>query len=159
MRLFLAIVLSALTVSGMTQEPPRKPDMGKILPTTTKPIKLLPEVKGKPLLSVSEYYVEELKAKQRVFRYSWQEDYPKFLAKLRKRYVEKDGWTWEYSKESQSWDLTRMSKSGDVRMETYLIKGARLQKNPKSETGFEATYNKPGQPSWIWISYNERYAK
>lgn len=51
-----------------------------------------------------------------------------------------------------------MTKAGNVRMESYLIKGARLGKDAKAATGLRATNNKPDQPSWIWISYNEQYA-
>lgn len=159
MRLRLISILLLLVGVSVGQESKPKPDFGKILPTTTKPKMLIAEVKGKPLLVVSEYFLKDLKKSQRVFRYSWKGDYNKLLETLRRKYVGRNGWRMEELYKDGSWEFTRDHKSGPVLMESYLIQSRWFRKDPKSPTGWSGKYTEPGSNGWIWISYNERYAK
>lgn len=157
LQLALWTLLLAGGVVGQDEKP--KPNLGKVLPLSTKPARMIPEVGSKPLTSISEYYVEELKTRQRVFRYNWKGDYDSFVQMLRRKYVGKKGWRLAEIKGDGSWEFSRDHKTGPVLMESYLIQSRRIIKDPKAPSGWVGRYTPPGKDGWIWVSYNERYAK
>jgi hypothetical protein len=157
MRSILVAFFLALAVGTATQKGPN-PIVGKKLSAATKPIHLIPEIAGKPALNVSEYFMRDVKKRQRVFRYSWKGDITSFLTKIKSRYVGKNGWAFVDHKDG-AWELKRAMKGGQVIMESYLIKSARLSLDPKAPQGLRVDKTTPGPNGWIWVSYNERYAK
>lgn len=162
MRFFLAIVLAGIAIFGVAQDPFGKPSNGKILPTSTKPMRLISELKVRVPHSVSEYTYDDdnkQKRRQRVFRYNWKGNYDEFLAMLRSKYVGKNGWNLREIKEDGTWEFYRDNKTGPVSMESYLVQSRRLIKDSKSPTGWVGRFTEPGPEGWIWISYNERYVK
>lgn len=158
MRLAFIALLAAFAVNGMTQASKPQQSVGKVLPTTTKPVQLLPELSGKPLFSVSEHFLADIQKRQRVFRYSWKADVNAFVSKLKDLRVGKNGWALREFKQDGAWELKRASKKGSVIMESYLIKSARLSRDPKTGA-LKAERTSPGPNGWIWVSYNERYVK
>lgn len=162
MRFFLVIVFSVIAIFGVAQETPSKPDLGKLLPTSTKPMRLITELNGKALHSVSEYtYIDDKKQnrRQRVFRYNWKGDHSKFMSMLKSKYVGRNGWKLAKIENDGTWEFSRDNKTGVVSMESYIVNSRRLVKDAKSPTGWTGRYTEPGPDGWIWISYNERYSK
>lgn len=153
---FVSVVclLSMLGSALASQHDAKKPDPGRQLPPSTRPVAPIAGLNSADIVSVSEMKNAAGMPPTRVFRYSFRGSFLDVVKHFQQTLSKKDGWQFERTDPHEN-DFWREPKDGKVAMQGLLIFDARLNRSRWSETGWA-----PAPPNrshgWVWVSYNER---
>lgn len=131
------------------------PTQSKTLPLTVKALKLPAFLKGKKLMSATQYWGYNGEETLRVFRYSFKADYRTLREDLKK--TDCKNWTYELAEDGWSGVYER-EISGEVVRQAIVLQPFRLVEDKKEKHGIRPL-SLDESKGWVWVSYNEEYPK
>jgi|GEM_PF-3793578 len=123
------------------------------LPLSVRPVSLPPVLRGKPILSVSQYKGTSKSKIVRVFRTSYPTNYQAELTRLSRALPASQGWKVE--KLGGGYTSITRKASGGLTQQSLLLLEAKLVRDTK----LPSFTRRAMVPRWIAVSYNEEYAK
>ncbi len=147
MNTFLALI-AILSVFGQTGDNGDTTTHEVELALTTRPKSLPLILKGRPLISVSEFATKKHPNLTRVFRYSFKADFEKFVNQLTETLR-----SWNKATEPGLVTFDRKVRLHNVEFQAFIIMHDRLTRDEPSPMHVKLTR----EPGWIRVSYNEAY--
>jgi hypothetical protein len=151
----MPLPLLCLALLAFPQKAEADPSKSKVLPLSTKPLKLPAFLQGKKLMSVNQYWNYNGTKTMRVFRYSYPADFKTERDLLRSGECK----AWKYEFDPKSWlaDFERITKGSVVR-QAILLHPFRLVPDSKEKLGIRVLPFEESE-GWVWVSYNEEYPR